>query len=67
MRCTELAIITTYPTSHSEWNNNYCFIKNNQEILLDLANFALQEQPKDSLKVSINRAWYNIGSYTVAA
>ena len=29
-----------------EWNT--CFIKNNQEILLDLADFALQEQPEDS-------------------
>ena len=29
-----------------EWNN--CFIKNNQEILLDLADFTLQEQPEDS-------------------
>ena len=26
-----------------EWNN--CFIKNNQEILLDLADLALKEQP----------------------
>ena len=29
-----------------EWNN--CFIKNNQEILLDHADFALQEQPEHS-------------------
>ena len=36
-----------------EWNN--CFIENNQDILLHLANFALQEQP-----------WYN-GPYTMAA
>ena len=42
------------------------FIRNNQEILLDLADFALQEQPKDTLMVSISQAWYN-GSYTVAA
>ena len=47
-----------------EWNNR--FIKNNQEILLDLAYFALQEQPEDNLKVAISWAWYN-GSYTMAA
>ena len=29
-----------------EWDN--CFIKNNQEIFLDLADFALQEQPEDN-------------------
>ena len=46
-----------------DWNN--CFIKNNQEILLDLTDFALQEQPEDNLMVSISRAWYN-GSYTMA-
>ena len=34
-------------------------------MLLDLADFALQEQPEDSLMV-ISRAWYN-GSYTMAA
>ena len=47
-----------------EWNN--CFIKNNQEILQDLADFALQEQPEDNLVVDISWAWYN-GSYTMAA
>ena len=47
-----------------EWNN--CFIKNNREILLDLADFALQEQPEDNLMVAISRACYN-GSYTMAA
>ena len=47
-----------------EWNN--CFIENNQEILLDLANFALQEQPEDHLMVTISRSWYN-DSYTMAA
>ena len=47
-----------------EWNN--CIIKNNQEILLDLADFALQEQPEGNLIVAISRAWYN-GSYTMAA
>ena len=47
-----------------EWNN--FFIKSNQEILLDLADFALQEQTEDNLMVAIFRAWYN-GSYTMAA
>ena len=47
-----------------EWNN--CFIENKQEILLDLADFALQEQPEDNLTVTISRAWYN-DSYTIAA
>ena len=36
-----------------------CFIKKKREILLDLADFALQEQPGHSLMVSIPRAWYN--------
>ena len=47
-----------------EWNN--CFIKDNEEMLLDLAVFALQEQPEDYLMVAISRAWYN-GSYTMVA
>ena len=34
--------------------------------MLDLADFALQEQPEHSLMVAISRAWYN-GSYTMAA
>ena len=40
-----------------EWNN--CFIKNNHEILLDLAVFAFQEQPKDNLMAAISPACYN--------
>ena len=47
-----------------EWNS--CFIKNNPEILLDRADFVLQEQPENNLMVPISRAWYN-GSYTMAA
>ena len=34
--------------------------------MLDIADFALQEQPEDNLMVAISRAWYN-GSYTMAA
>ena len=45
------------------WND--CFIKNNQEMLLDLTAFALQEQSEDNLIVVISRAWYH-GSYTMA-
>ena len=37
-----------------EWKK--CFIKNNQETLLDLADFALQEQAEDSLMVAISWA-----------
>ena len=48
----------------SEWNN--CFIKNKQEILLDLADFALQEQPEDNSVVVISWAWFN-GRYAMAA
>ena len=44
----------------------FFFIKNNQEILLDFAHFALQEQLEDNLMFAISRAWYN-GSYTMAA
>ena len=47
-----------------EWNS--CFIKNNQEKLLDLADFALQEQPEYDLMVAISRAWYN-DPYTMTA
>ena len=35
-----------------EWNN--CFTKTNHEILLDLADFALQEQPEGNLMVTNN-------------
>ena len=35
-----------------EWNN--CFIKNNQEMLLDRADFALQEQAEDNLMVAFS-------------
>ena len=36
------------------------------ELLLNLADFALKEQPEDNLMDAIPRAWYN-GSYTTAA
>ena len=61
-RSAELAI-TSYPTSASEI---ICFIKSNQEMLLDLADFAFQGQTEDNLMVAISRAWHN-GSYTMAA
>ena len=67
-------VLTIFPRAHvgyevivisnkREWNN--CFIKNHHKILLDLANFALQEQPEDNLMVAISWAW-RIGSYTMA-
>ena len=34
--------------------------------MLDLADFALQEQSEDNLMVAISRPWYN-GPYTMAA
>ena len=72
LKQTTLATLQALPTSLAiyhlisnkrEWNNS--FVKNNQEIMLDHADFALQEQPEDNLMVSISRAWYN-GSYTMA-
>ena len=61
----KLAIIILYLTSASGINN-YCFITNSQEILVDLADFTLQERPEGNLMVTIYRAWYN-GSYTMVA
>ena len=40
-----------------KWND--CFIRNNQELLLDCADFALQEQPEDNQMISTSRVWYN--------
>ena len=34
--------------------------------MLDLSDFAFQEQPEDNLMVAISRAWCN-ASYTMAA
>ena len=46
MKCSaELPIIISYPTSTS---GVIVLIKNNQEILLDLADLTLQEQPEDN-------------------
>ena len=56
----ELAIIISYPTSASGIIVLLKTIK--KVILLDLADFALQEQPEDNLMVAISRPWYN-GSY----
>ena len=39
-------------SNEHEWNN--CFIKNNQEIFLDLADFAMEEQPEDNFMVAIS-------------
>ena len=41
-----------------KWNN--CFIKKqNQEILLDLTDFAMQEQSESNLMVAMSQAWCN--------
>ena len=40
--------------------------ENNQEILLDLADFALQEQSENNLMEAISWAWCN-GSYNMTA
>ena len=45
---------------------NHLISKKQSRTLLDLADFALQEQPEHSLMVAISWAWYN-GSYTMAA
>ena len=59
------AIISDYGSciisNKCEWND--CLMKNNQEILLDLADFALQEQPEDNLMVAISRHVLAIGKY----
>ena len=52
------------PTSPSE--TIVLLIKNNQEMLVDLTDFAFQEQLEVNLVVAISRAWYNDG-YTMAA
>ena len=62
-RSAELAIIISYPTSAS---GIIVLLKNNPEILLDLADFTEQEQLADNLIVATARSWYN-GSYTIAA
>ena len=42
---TRLVGYNHFISNKREWNN--CFIKNNQELLLDLADFALKEQPEE--------------------
>ena len=39
---------------------------NNKKILLDFADFDLQEQPEDNLMVAMSQTWCN-GTYTMAA
>ena len=57
-------MIISYPTSAS--GTIVSFFLNSQEKILDLAYFALQEQPGDNLMVAISWAGYN-GSYAIAA
>ena len=58
------AQLSSSVSNKREWKS--CFVKKNQEILLDLAGFTLQEQPEDNLMIAISPAWCN-GSYTMAA
>ena len=46
-----MAITISYPTSASG-------IKNNQEILIDIVDFALLKRPEDILIAVISRVWY---------
>ena len=57
------AIIISYPTNVS---GIIVLLKSNEEISLDLADFALQEQLEDNLMIVISLAWCNV-SYTMAA
>ena len=60
-------LATDYHLIFKEREGNNYFTKNHQQILLDLADFALlEEQPEDNLMISISQEWYN-GSYTTAA
>ena len=54
---THLVSYNHFISNKREWNN--FFIKNNQEILPDIADFALQEQPEDKLMIAISPTWYN--------
>ena len=40
----------------SEWNNS--FITNHQEMVLDCADFPLQEKTEENVMVNISQAWY---------
>ena len=55
MRNAELVIIII--SKDCEWNN--CFIKNHQEMWLDLADFVLQERPEGDLMADMSWACYN--------
>ena len=54
-RWAKLAVNHLISNKH-EWKN--CFIKNNQKILLDLADFTLQElaEPEGNLKNAVSQA-----------
>ena len=51
-------------SNKSEWND--CFIKNKQVILIDFADFIMQERRKDDFKALISWAWY-YGCYHIVA
>ena len=59
-RCADRVFYNELISNKREWVN--CFVKNNEEILPNLAGFSLQEQPEDNSMVANSPAWYN-GSY----
>ena len=61
-----LSWLLSYLISNKREWNNYCFIKNHQQMFLDFADFAWLEQAEGNLMDAISRVWYN-GSYTIAA
>ena len=48
-----------YPTSTTEI---IVLFKRKQEIMQDLGDFALKEQPEDNSMAAISRAWHNLPS-----
>ena len=55
-----LILGTSYFSNYAARRNDYLsspFFKRNQEILLDLVDFALQKHSEDNLMVAISWAW----------
>ena len=52
-------------SNEREWNDNYCFIKNNIEKSLNLADLVIVFFSPDAYSCHICGVWYN-GSYAVA-
>ena len=54
------------PSWLKSYHTQQARVESFQEILLDLADFASQEQPENNFMVAVSRAWYN-GSYLMTA